>query len=158
MEREHNYKATVNWTGNNGLGTKNYKSYNRNYTISIDNKADIFASSDPAFLGDDFRHNPEDLLVSSLSGCHMLWYLHLCSVNAITVVDYKDNASGTMKETETNGGRFIEVVLRPVVIITDKTQIDQANELHKEANKMCFIANSCNFPVRHIPTCNVQGE
>jgi organic hydroperoxide reductase OsmC/OhrA len=159
MSKEHHYNATIIWTGNKGLGTKNYKSYDRNHTISIDNKADILASSDAAFLGDNSKHNPEDLLVSSLSGCHMLWYLHLCSANGITVVDYKDNASGTMKETEDNGGHFTEVVLRPTVVIMDQTQIERANELHKEANKMCFIANSCNFPVRHIPTCIAQdGE
>ena len=77
MSKEHHYKATIIWTGNKGFGTKNYKSYDRNHTISIDNKVDILASSDPAFLGDKSKHNPEDLLVSSLSGCHMLWQLDI---------------------------------------------------------------------------------
>jgi organic hydroperoxide reductase OsmC/OhrA len=156
MTTEHKYKVSIVWTGNKGLGTKNYQSYDRNHTISIDNKVDIFASSDPAFLGDKSKHNPEDLLISSISGCHMLWYLHLCSANGITVIDYRDNATGTMKDTEEIGGHFTEVVLRPTVIIKDQTQIDKANELHKQANKMCFIANSCNFPVRHIPTCKAE--
>ncbi|MEI7978302.1 MAG: OsmC family protein [Bacteroidota bacterium] len=153
MTNEHQYKVTIVWTGNKGLGTKSYQSYDRNHTITIDNKVDIFASSDPAFLGDKSKHNPEELLASSLSSCHMLWYLHLCSANGITVIDYKDHAIGTMKETAENGGHFTEVVLRPTVIITDQTQVEKANELHKEANKMCFIANSCNFPVKHISTC-----
>jgi organic hydroperoxide reductase OsmC/OhrA len=156
MTKEHHYKTTITWTGNTGIGTKDYKSYDRSHTISIDNKVDIMASSDPAFLGDKSKHNPEDLFVSSLSGCHMLWYLHLCATNGITVIEYKDNASGTMKETGENGGHFTEVVLRPTVIITDHKQVDRANELHNEAHKMCFIANSCNFPVRHIPTCRAQ--
>lgn len=158
MSKEHQYKATIVWTGNKGLGTKGYNSYDRDHTISIDNKVDILASSDPAFLGDKSKHNPEDLLVSSLSACHMLWYLHLCSANGITVVYYKDNASGTLKETAENGGHFIEVVLRPNVIITDQIQIEKANELHKEANKMCFIANSCNFPVKHLPSCTAASS
>jgi organic hydroperoxide reductase OsmC/OhrA len=153
MTKEHQYQVTIVWTGNQGLGTKSYKSYNRNHIISIDKKVDILASSDPAFLGDNSKHNPEDLLVSSLSGCHMLWFLHLCSANGIIVTDYKDDASGTMIETEENGGRFTEVILRPTVVITDQKLIDKANDLHKQANKMCFIANSCNFPVRHIPIC-----
>jgi organic hydroperoxide reductase OsmC/OhrA len=158
MTKEHHYKTTITWTGNTGIGTKDYKSYDRSHTISIDNKVDIMASSDPAFLGDKSKHNPEDLLVSSLSGCHMLWYLHLCATNGITVIEYKDNASGTMKETGENGGHFTEVVLRPTVIITDHKQVDRANELHSEAHKMCFIANSCNFPVRHIATCRAQEK
>jgi len=156
MTKEHQFKATIVWTGNKGLGTKSYNSYDRNHTISIDNKVDILASSDPAFLGDKSKHNPEDLLVSSLSGCHMLWFLHLCSANGIIVTDYKDDASGTMIETEENGGRFSEVVLRPTVVITDQKLIEKANDLHKQANKMCFIANSCNFPVRHIPICKAE--
>lgn len=158
MGKEHHYKATITWTGNMGIGTKSYKAYNRSHKISIENKVDILASSDPAFLGDNTRHNPEDLLLASLSGCHMLWYLHLCSVNGITVVDYKDDATGTMQETDANGGHFVEVILNPIVIITDPSQIGKANELHHQANKMCFIANSCNFPVRHIPICKVKNE
>ncbi|HEX8377957.1 MAG TPA: OsmC family protein [Pedobacter sp.] len=155
MSKEHSYKATIKWTGNSGQGTQSYKSYERSHIISIENKPDILASSDPSFMGDPSKHNPEELLVSSLSGCHMLWYLHLCSANGITVLEYTDEASGTMQETETTGGHFIEVVLRPQVTITDEAQIVRANELHKEANRMCFIANSCNFPVRHEPFCKV---
>ncbi len=153
MSKQHLYKATITWSGNTGQGTKSYKSYERSHTISIDNKADILASSDPAFMGDPYKHNPEDLLVSSLSGCHMLWYLHLCFANGITVLEYTDEAIGTMQETENTGGHFTEVVLRPQVVIADEAQIERANELHKEANRMCFIANSCNFPVRHEPFC-----
>ncbi|MGB4774301.1 MAG: OsmC family protein [Daejeonella sp.] len=158
MAKEHHYKATITWAGNKGVGTKDYRLYERNHVISIAGKPDILASSDPVFLGDNSKWNPEELLLSSLSGCHMLWYLHLCSINNIIVVDYKDHASGTMQETAENGGRFTEVVLRPMVTITDQAQIKKANELHKDANKMCFIANSCNFPVRHIPACKVEGK
>jgi len=157
MKKEHTYKTALTWTGNTGEGTKDYKSYNRNHTISVEDKPDILGSSDPLFRGDKTRHNPEDLLVSALSACHMLWYLHLCAVSGITVVEYSDNAEGTMQETADGGGYFTEVILRPSVVITDAAQIDKANKLHRDANKLCFIANSCNFPVRHIPTCNAKG-
>jgi organic hydroperoxide reductase OsmC/OhrA len=30
--------------------------------------------------------------------------------------------------------------------------IEKAIELHHAANKLCFIANSLNFPVKHMPT------
>jgi organic hydroperoxide reductase OsmC/OhrA len=29
--------------------------------------------------------------------------------------------------------------------------IDKANGLHEKAHKLCFIANSVNFPVKHQP-------
>jgi organic hydroperoxide reductase OsmC/OhrA len=99
-DKTHNYKATIKWTGNKGSGTSSYQDYEREHIISIDNKNNIFGSSDPAFRGDKTKHNPEDLLVSSLSACHMLWYLHLCSQAGVVVADYIDNATGIMKETD----------------------------------------------------------
>lgn len=154
MSRQHNYKTNIQWTGNRGEGTVGYRAYDRSHRISAASKPVIEASSDPAFLGDAAKYNPEELLLASLSSCHMLWYLHLCSDNGIVVVDYKDEATGIMLETVT-GGHFTEVVLHPVVSITDKTKIERANQLHHDANKHCFIANSCNFPVKHEPVCMV---
>lgn len=158
MAKEHQYKTALTWTGNKGSGTMDYRSYDRNYVISIDHKADLSGSSDSAFLGDKTKHNPEDLLVSSLSSCHMLWYLHLCSQNDIIVMDYKDNAVGIMIEEPDGSGRFTEVTLNPIVTITNKADIEKANSLHEQAHKMCFIANSCNFPVKHQPQCVVEGD
>ncbi|HMI02663.1 MAG TPA: hypothetical protein VK541_09290, partial [Pedobacter sp.] len=91
MTKAHQYQTSLVWTGNKGSGTMDYRSYDRSYVISVNNKPDILGSSDSAFMGDKSRYNPEDLLVSSLSSCHMLWYLHLCSQNGIIVLDYKDN-------------------------------------------------------------------
>lgn len=151
MKGQHHYQATIKWTGNKGTGTDHYKNYERSHEISIENKPDISGSSDPAFRGDKTKHNPEDLLVSSLAACHMLWYLHLCSEAGVTVVDYTDHATGIMVETST-GGRFTEVTLHPLVIVTAKEMVEKANELHKKAHELCFIANSVNFPVYHKPT------
>lgn len=153
MKGQHHYTTTLQWTGNTGSGTSHYRQYERSHTISIEQKPDILGSSDPAFRGDKTRHNPEDLLVSSLSACHMLWYLHLCSEHGVVVTGYIDVATGTMQEAEDGSGRFTEVTLNPVVTVTHAAMVDKANALHEQANKMCFIANSCNFPVRHRPQC-----
>ena len=149
MGVEHTYKATVRWTGNTGTGTDNYRSYERSHEITIDHKAIILCSSDQAFRGDKTKHNPEDLLLSSLSSCHMLWYLHLCADAGVVVLDYIDNATGTMVETSNGGGHFTEVTLHPTVTVAKESMIDKANELHQKANQFCFIAQSVNFPVKH---------
>ena len=75
-------------------GTSNYRSYERSHVISASGKPDIPASSDIAFRGEASRYNPEELLVASLSSCHMLWFLHLCADNGIVVVDYVDHPRG----------------------------------------------------------------
>ncbi|MES2107107.1 MAG: OsmC family protein [Bacteroidota bacterium] len=154
---EHNYKATITWTGNQGKGTADYRGYERSHEISIAGKPIIPASSDPSFRGDKTRYNPEELLLASLSSCHMLWYLHLCSVNGVVVIDYVDEAKGVMEETADGGGYFKEVTLHPKVTIADAAMIEKANELHNEANKKCFIANSVNFLVHHNPECYVRN-
>lgn len=153
MTKHHHYKLTVIWTGNSGTGTSGYRSYERSHVIRVANKPDIEGSSDPAFRGDHGKHNPEELFLASLSSCHMLWYLHLCSDAGIIVLDYFDDARGTMTETESGGGRFTEVSLSPKVTLADASMLALAEQLHKKANELCFIANSVNFPVRHNPTC-----
>ncbi len=157
MKGQHQYHLTLKWTGNTGQGTSSYRVYERSHTIAVENKADILGSSDPAFRGDKTRHNPEDLLLAALSACHMLSYLHLCAVNGVVVIDYVDHASGTMQETADGGGHFTEVTLHPVVTVRNASMFDQANALHHQANKLCFIANSCNFPVHHLPQCKTEA-
>ena len=156
MEKQHHYNATIVWTGNSGTGTDNYKSYERSHKIIIENKSDILCSSDPAFRGDKTKHNPEELLLSVVSSCHMLWYLHLCSEAGVVVLDYTDSATGIMDEGSNGNGRFTKVTLNPVVTVTENTMVDKANELHKKANELCFIANSVNFPVTHHPTAKIK--
>lgn len=157
MKGQHYYNLTIQWTGNQGTGTNSYRSYSRNHSILAENKAEILGSSDPAFRGDKTRHNPEDLLVASLSSCHLLWYLHLCAEADVVVTDYVDEATGIMVETPNGGGHFTEVTLNPIVTVQDPSMIEKANELHKKANELCFIANSVNFPVYHKAKCIVQN-
>ena len=154
--KKHYYNTALHWTGNTGRGTETYTSYDRSYTISSGEKPGIEGSSDPAFRGDRNRYNPEELLLASLSSCHMLWYLHLCAEAGVVVTGYTDSAKGVMAETPAGGGHFTEVTLFPQVTVKETFMIAKANELHEKANKLCFIANSCNFPVYHKPTCIVE--
>ena len=158
MSGQHNYKLTVKWTGNNGKGTSSYREFERSHSILVEKKVEILGSSDPAFRGDKTKHNPEDLLIASVSSCHMLWYLHLCALAGVIVTDYIDNATGIMIETSNGGGKFTEITLHPTVTITNSSMIEKANELHKKANELCFVANSLNFPVHHKPTCEVKDN
>ena len=149
--KQHNYEIEVKWSGNDGEGTKAYTSYRRDHIIRSKGKPEIAGSSDPAFRGDAVRYNPEELLVASLSACHMLWYLHLCAVNGITVLNYSDAASGTMQEHDDGSGDFVRVVLRPVVKIESGDDRAKAVALHQKAHSLCFIARSVKFPVDVMP-------
>lgn len=151
--KQHRYNTSLEWTGNTGQGTADYRAYERNHEINAEGKMHpIMGASDPSFLGDPARYNPEELFLASLSACHMLWYLHLCTVHHITVTEYIDKAQGIMEEDDNGAGRFKEVTLHPHVKVMEADTLDKAKELHEEANKMCFIANSCNFKIGHKPT------
>ena len=154
-DRDHAYVVTINWTGNRGSGTSAYRAYARAHEIAAQGKPPIPASSDPAFQGDRTRYNPEELLVASLSSCHMLWYLHLCSAEGILVQAYEDIAEGVMTERPDGGGGFVEVVLAPEITLSPGSDVDRARALHADAHRKCFIANSVNFPVRHEPVFHV---
>lgn len=149
--REHRYTPSVIWTGNTGSGTSSYTAYARDHVISVDGRPDIPGSSDPAFRGDSSRYNPEDLLVASLSACHMLWYLHLASAAGVVVTAYRDAPVGVMVEDGKRGGWFTGVTLYPQVSIAAGSDAAKAHALHEAAHKMCFVANSVNFPVTCEP-------
>lgn len=153
-ERLHRYEATVVWTGDNGVGTRDYTAYRRDHVIRLPGKPDLLGSSDPSFRGDPTRYNPDQLLVASLSACHMLWYLHLAAVGGVIVREYEDRADGTLVMDPDGGGRFAEAVLRPRVRI-ERGDLARAQALHEEAHRKCFVANSVNFPVRVEPTTEV---
>ena len=148
--KHHHYSTRVQWKGNTGSGTSDYRAYERLYEITATGKPTIAGSSDPAFRGDAARYNPEELLVSSLSACHMLWYLHLCADAGVVVNDYCDEARGFMEETA-SGGRFTLVILQPRVTVASPDMLQNALQLHNSAHTHCFIANSVNFEVHVEP-------
>lgn len=145
-EHEHTYRVRVAWTGNRGVGTRSYREYGREHTIAAAGKPDVPGSSDVAFRGNADRWNPEELLVASASACHKLWYLHLCADAGIAVVDYVDEAVGTMREGP-DGGRFTGIVLRPRVTIAAGGDLAVAARLHETAHARCYVANSVSFPI-----------
>ena len=156
MTREHRYRLEVAWTGNHGTGTSGYRSYGREHEIRAPGKPVLPGSSDPAFRGDPARWNPEETLVASLSACHMLWYLHLCADAGIVVIGYLDRAEGIMVEPAAGAARFERVILKPQVTLAVGADRDLAQRLHATAHERCFIANSVNFAVEHVPEF-VQG-
>ncbi len=155
----HHYKVVVEWTGNRGSGTSGYKDFDRTHEISVPGggKPVIPGSADRAFRGDAARWNPEDLLVASIAACHKLWYLHLCADAGIVVTGYRDEASGEMRQEPDGAGRFTDVTLRPAVRLAPGSDAEKARALHNDAHRMCFIANSLNFPVRCEPDVSVEA-
>ena len=146
-EKRQNYLVTVKWTGR-----PTHRNFERDHDIMAEGKSPIKGSSDPAHRGDSSRWNPEELLVASLSACHKLWYLGLCSQAGIVVTGYEDTAEGSMVEDASGAGQFTSVTLHPKVTVSAESDVAKATELHHMAHKKCFITRSVNFSVNNVPT------
>ncbi len=155
MPHLHHYKITTTWAGNGNTGTSNVRTYDRSHSVEIDDKPVLQLTTDNAAVGDKTKLNPEDLLVSAISSCHMLSYLYVCSLAGVVIMAYTDHATGTMIDHGHDGGHFQEVTLNPVVTIANASMIEQAIELHHEAHRVCYIAASVNFEVKCNAACNV---
>jgi organic hydroperoxide reductase OsmC/OhrA len=158
ISRKHTYQLTVRWTGNRGSGTAGYRSYGREHEVSTDGPPTLLGSSDPVFRGNANRWNPEQLLVAAASQCHLLSYLHVAAVSGVVVTDYVDEATAVMEEDDHGGGRFTEITLHPTVTVASADQVETAQRLHEEANRLCFIAASLAVPVRHAVRTLVAGS
>ena len=147
MTKLHDYTSRIVWTGNRGQGNRTYRGYDRTWEIRTPGKPTVACSNDPLLGGDPTLHNPEDLLLSALSSCHMLWYLHLASKAGIAVAGYEDAPVAT-GETEPGGaGRFLRATLRPTITVSAGTDLGKADALHGDIHAFCYIARSVNFPV-----------
>lgn len=156
VSHDHRFECRLVWTGAAKGVAVDYATYSRDCRVDVAGKPSILMTSAPAFRGDPARHDPEGLLVASLSACHFLSYVAICVRQGIQVVTYEDEAVGTMSRHEKTF-RFTDVLLRPRVTIAAGCDPEKARALHENAHRDCFIANSVNFTVRHEPTITVAA-
>ncbi|MET0546006.1 MAG: OsmC family protein [Caulobacterales bacterium] len=126
--------------------------YSRGHTISFDGGVSIAASSSPSVIPAPLSvveaADPEELLIASLSSCHMLTFLDLARRAGFIIDRYEDNAEGTLGKNE--AGRFCitSVTLKPQITYSGAAPSpEQLHDLHHKAHELCFIANSVNCPV-----------
>jgi organic hydroperoxide reductase OsmC/OhrA len=87
--------------------------------------------------------DPEEMLVATLSNCHMLSFLHVARLAGFTLAAYRDHAEGMMEEIAPGKQAITEVVLHPQIEwIGEAPEKAKLDHLHHEAHEVCFIANS----------------
>ena len=153
----HDYTSRVVWTGNRGEGTAHYRAYDRTWDIAVPGKPVVHCSNDPLLGGDPSKMNPEDLLLSALSACHMLWYLHYASDAGLRVLGYEDTPLGQGELGPGGAGRFVKATLRPRVTLPAGSDLAAAEAIHHRIHAVCFIARSVSFPVDYEPEFVLEG-
>lgn len=124
------------------------KKYSRKHVLRFDGGTQIEASSSPHVvpvpLSDATAVDPEELFISALSSCHMLWFLTVSAKKGFCVDRYVDKAIGVMGENSDGDWAVVRVTLRPEVSFSGEKLPSQVeiNDLHHEAHEECFIAAS----------------
>jgi len=150
MSHQHLFNGELHWTGHAGEDEQGRLKLDRAFEIRFEGKAPLEGSSPAVFRGDDSRHNPETLMVSSLMACHHLTYLSVCERAGVRVLEYRDHGIGALAMKD-GKMRMVEVRLAPQVRIADAAQVEQARQLHAKAHAHCFMSNSVNFEVKVDP-------
>ena len=148
-KKQHEYTSRIAWTGNRGEGTSSYRGYDRTWDIATPGKPVVHCSNDPLLGGNPALANPEDLLLSSLAACHMLWYLHYASEAGIVVSSYQDDPVGIGESSPNGAGRFLRAILKPHIVLRPGSDLTKADAIHHRIHEVCFIARSVNFPVSY---------
>jgi organic hydroperoxide reductase OsmC/OhrA len=152
---DHTFEVTLNYPATAGQLTPPDANFSRNSTMRAAGKHQVAASSPAAFGGDSDRYNPEELMLMSLSQCHMLTYLAVAAKKRITIVGYEDRATGELgigPHGVAGKMSMQKAVLHPRVTVAKGTDLADANAIHEKAHANCFMANSVNFPVTAEPT------
>lgn len=151
----HTYTAETLWE----RGTQPFldKRYSRRHLLRFDGGLAVAGSSSPHVVptpySDPSAIDPEEALVSSLSSCHMLWFLDIASRNGFVVDSYHDEAVGVMAPNERKKLWLSSVTLRPKVVFSGDSLPTAADieRMHHEAHDECFIANSVKTDVQVVP-------
>lgn len=152
MSDAHEFEARLKWPAAADQPRPPEAVFSRNNVMHTPGKHEVAGSAPAVYGGDTSRYNPEELLLMSLSECHMLTYLAVAAKKRMTVIAYEDRATGRLAiGPHGNAGKMSmqEAVLRPKVTVAKGTDLADAMAIHDKAHANCFMANSVNFPVRH---------
>ncbi len=147
------HTATINWQRGEAPFTP--ADFSRDHQWEMAGGQIVNASAAPQFRGNPDCVDPEAAFTASLSSCHMLTFLYLAAKSGLTVDHYQDHAEGTLGKTS-KGMAMVKVVLRPEIRFAGSPPSPQVlDELHQQAHKDCFIANSVTTEI--IVEGSVQG-
>ncbi len=141
------HTAAIYWK--RATPTFTYDAYNRDHEWRFDNGVKIAASATQAYRGNPANIDPEEAYVASLSSCHMLTFLALCSRAKFVVDTYEDTAEGLLEKNAAGKLAITKVVLRPKITFSGDKVPNSAEleNLHHRSHEECFIANSVNTVV-----------
>jgi len=136
------HRTSLQWARNGGPFTRG--NYFSAHEIRFSGGQTLQAAPSPELGGDAAHADPEQLLLSALSSCHMLTFLAVCANRGYVVDSYSDDAVATLAKNSDGKTAVVQATLSPKVAFSGARQPtpDEYAKLHERAHAGCFIANS----------------
>jgi organic hydroperoxide reductase OsmC/OhrA len=138
------FRATIEWALKPGEDFPNGR-YSRGHTVSFAEHV-VPATASHQVVGKWAQPgsvDPEEMLVASISNCHMLTFLHRARLAGFVVTRYRDAAEGVMEKNAEGRMAITRVTLRPEITYEGRRPTPaERDHLHHEAHEECFIASS----------------
>lgn len=143
------HRIALDWSRNGGPFERG--NYAKNHVIRFDGGQTLRNSSASGdYGGDASASNPEELLLSALSSCHMLTFLAVAANRGYVIDSYHDDASAELGKNADGKMAVVSATLAPKVTFSGDKQpnADEYAALQARAHAACFIANSVKTQVQ----------
>jgi organic hydroperoxide reductase OsmC/OhrA len=136
------HRIGLEWSRNGGPFARG--NYSPDHLIRYSGGQTLHGSPSSTFGGNDAYADPEQLLLSALSACHMLTFLAVVANRGYVVDSYHDAAVAVLDKNADGKMAVVKAILAPKVVFSGDKQPsgDEYKTLHARAHAACFIANS----------------
>lgn len=142
------HRITLNWQ--RGNATFERGSYPKDHEVRYLGGQTLGVSSAAAYGGNAALADPEQMLLSALSSCHMLTFLAVAANRGYVVDAYLDDAECELGKNAEGVTAVVSATLRPSVRFSGDKQpsAEDYDKLHERAHKGCFVGQSLKTEVR----------
>ncbi|PRY71430.1 OsmC family protein [Halomonas ventosae] len=136
------HQSAIRWQRNPHEADAN--TYSRNHQVTLNGGQQLNVSASAEFKGDSSYADPEQMLVSAVSSCHMLFFLAIADFQGYQVESYHDDPVGHLERNDKKGMEVTRIVLSPSITFGGDNipNQDAISRIHAGAHRNCFIRNS----------------
>lgn len=131
MADNHEYQVDLTWLEN------------RKGEVSSPELTDTIETATPPDFPKGMPNiwSPEHFLVAAVESCLMTTFLAIAENSKLEFTSFKSKAIGKLDKVE---GKFqmTEIILKPVLEITDENNTERAKRIIEKSEKACLISNS----------------
>lgn len=141
---EHHYNVKVTWKEGK-IGELSSKELNDKIKVA----------TPPQFPGGvEGIWSPEHLFTAAVSSCFMTSFTAIAEYSKFEFESLDVESSGVMSKED---GKFVmsKVILKPLLLIRDETQIKKAHRLLEKAEEICLISRSIKSEIEFHPVVEI---